>query len=200
MTDFKKLAEEIKLKLMQEKLKHDIAEMKVHTNRDVSNFASIRSDIMWIKVHPVSYYREITSYNKHLYPFVKFAKRVIRKLCKFIIEPAINDINTNSSRCMAALEKLTKEVEKIYLARESTSETINDINTRVLNRIEKQVNDDRASMVKQVYEMSALIKDLEQQLDSMKEKLDRVKYQCERAELKADIAKLAVEKSGVVEK
>ena len=52
------------------------------------------------------YYREITSGRKHFRRIIVFVKRVIRKLCRFLIEPVIEEQNRFNADTTAAINTL----------------------------------------------------------------------------------------------
>lgn len=59
-----------------------------------------------LETTPVNYRREVSSYYRPLGVVVKPAKRVIRKLVRFLLEPMTEEINTNRNMTAVALLEL----------------------------------------------------------------------------------------------
>ena len=120
--DVQKIMEEIKAEIAAKGLVNDIPSMEevVTIGSAVNGTApfldSLKRELDYLKRHEIHYYREITSYHKAVAPIVKFVKRVIRKLCKFLGEPTVNEINDYHKHVVKALEQAVKVFEKTSLS------------------------------------------------------------------------------------
>ena len=79
---------------------------------DIAGASSVRSQdgIEALKNSEVHYYRPMTSYYRSIQAVVIFAKRVIRKLVRFIGEPMVEEINQNRVYTVATLESMQAEI------------------------------------------------------------------------------------------
>lgn len=81
---------------------------------DVSSIRAL-DGVQALKDSEVHYYRPMTSHYKWLRAIVIFAKRVIRKLVRFIGEPMVAEINQNRVYTVVTLESMQAEIVDLDL-------------------------------------------------------------------------------------
>lgn len=191
--DIQKITEEIKAEIAEKGLVNDIPSFDevILYNSTPSckiDLNLLKRELDYLKRNEIHYYREITSYHKWLAPVVAFVKRVIRKLCKFLGEPAVNEINEYHRHVVKALEYTIRALEQAGNSAEvepSYAAQLIDVHKyKLLAEQYAAVN----------YRMGKDLQALQGQLRQLQEDYEQLKLQSERAELKADIAKLRTEK------
>lgn len=188
--DVKKIMEDIKSEIAARGLVNDIPAMEdilalgTTSSWQAASLDILKHELNYLKQNEVHYYREITSYHRIFTPIVKFVKRVIRKLCKFLGEPAVNEINEYHRHIVRALEQTVKVLEQ----HDSTGLSKNAI---LEERKYKQLAEQNATSN---FLMKQEMQELQQTIQQLEEQLIQLKLQSERAELKSDIAKLTLEK------
>lgn len=76
----------------------------------------------------IKYYRELTSYNNSVKGIVILCKRIIRKMCRFLIEPIVDDINIENEKIWADITIL-----KNNLNTNISTENLNNNNESIEN-------------------------------------------------------------------
>lgn len=87
------------------------------------------------QTYHISYYREIISYRKYFRKIIVFAKRVIRKFCRSLIEPIVEEQNTFNSNTTAAINALYNNeiVTEAFIQQNQNGSSIDENQERIDN-------------------------------------------------------------------
>ena len=189
--DVQRIMEEIKAEIAAKGLANDIPAFEDTLSPSDGFNASVdlsalKRELEYLRRHEVHYYRDITSYHPWLTPIVRFVKRVIRKLCKFLGEPMVDEINDYHKHITSALERTVKALEQ-----QSMPASAPKMEAILENRKYKQLAEQYAASH---FHMEKDMQALQQHIQQLNTQYEQLKLQIEHAELKANIAKAAAEK------
>lgn len=149
------------------------------------NLYAIKKEIDNLRNNEVHYYRELTSSRKTLSPIIIFIKRVIRKLCRFLGEPTVKEINEYHHYVIKTLEQIISALEQLDFKRIGNTDEMLEIRQyRVLAERFATSN----------YNLSKEISGLKTELEGLKATQNQLMIECESAKLSAEVSALTLKK------
>lgn len=197
IVDVQKIMEEIKAEIAAKGLANDIPAFEDTVSLGCGSNASVdlsalKRELAYLRQHEVHYYRDITSYHPWLTPIVRFVKRVIRKLCKFLGEPMVEEVNEYHRHVAKTIEHIIKALEQ---QPNLTAMSEDPLENRVLEaRKYKQLAEQYATQCFRTEKLLESYNTLKSSVASSEDKAKVLALNIERLELQLEILKLQVEK------
>lgn len=193
--DVQKIMEEIKAEIAAKGLVNDIPAFEDTISLGDGPNASVdlsalKRELEYLRRHEVHYYRDITSYHPWLTPIVRFIKRVIRKLCKFLGEPMVEEVNEYHRHVAKTIEHIIKALEQ-----QPNLTAVDPLEKRVLEaRKYKQLAEQYATQCFRTEKLLESYNTLKSSVASSEDNAKVLALNIERLELQLEILKLQIEK------
>lgn len=175
--DVKKITEEIKANIALKRenniisfdnfIEQDKGATRNINNKEIKieqNINALRREISYLKGQKINFYHEITSFHKTLKPITIFVKRCIRKLCKFIGVPIVDEINDYHTHTVRMMECATNVLSEYSLTKTSIGQYLDEHKYKQLAEQYLSIN----------YQLNSNIKILQQEVENLKEQISQI--------------------------
>ena len=191
--DVQKITEEIKEDLASKGVKNDIPSFDElfsygSTAFPRVNSAALARELEYLKRNEIHYYRDITSFHRSIAPVVIFVKRVIRKLCKFLGEPMVDEINEYHRHVVRALETAVRDLGNL-----ASGSPQPGYETDLRDEHKYKLLAEQYATAN--YHMTEQLRSLSEKCARLQEQCEQLRLKSERLELKVDIAGLREERT-----